>query len=531
MPHADTAQSFGAAVRHLFRHLDDVASLRRNPLARKIIGLSDDRASASDAVISAKIRSSLLDGGRACYAEDVAAGRTEKANRQFAILSALCSLQSAKDIALELNLSLPQLYRDRRAICERATRALLDRDRLTNGKAHVTDELRFGLWRAAALAENGFSGRAIAECERIVAQSSSPAAKALTLLRLGDAALRLGDVQRVREAIAAARRFVAQMPPSEMGELAMTSRLIEFRLDMHSGRHKKAAQSIEELTAAVEDHRGEPGDRCEIHAEILLDACRFAAYNGRTCDASSAVERAAKIVARNPNAPPSQRVEIAVLTATFALDKSVDSASRFVRLNEAMTLAYSVGSAMGVLFSSIGLAYQCLALRDEHESQHYSDQALHVASSMEGRQSLLFAIASLAPAYLHLKRWEILDPCIYDIESAAVPMTDLWTNLKLSQGAMLARSGRHEEALAPLHCAVDGARALQRSRSQGIALREYALSSYASGRVDDARACIRSAIGFAEGGSDLLELRRTYRAASRILRDSRMSRLAMETGA
>jgi hypothetical protein len=30
MPHADTAQSFGAAVRHLFRHLDDVTSLAQN---------------------------------------------------------------------------------------------------------------------------------------------------------------------------------------------------------------------------------------------------------------------------------------------------------------------------------------------------------------------------------------------------------------------------------------------------------------------------------------------------------------------
>jgi tetratricopeptide (TPR) repeat protein len=185
---------------------------------------------------------------------------------------------------------------------------------------------------------------------------------------------------------------------------------------------------------------------------------------------------------------------------------------------------------MGVLFASIGLAYQCLALRDERESRSYADQAMHIAGSMEGRQSLLFAIASLAPACLHLRRWEHLDPLLFEIESAAVPMTDLWTNVKLSQGALLARRGRHQEALAPLSQAVDGSRALQIPRRQGMALREYALSLYASGRADDARACIRSSLHIAESGADLLELRRTYRAASRILRDARMSQRASETG-
>jgi hypothetical protein len=149
---------------------------------------------------------------------------------------------------------------------------------------------------------------------------------------------------------------------------------------------------------------------------------------------------------------------------------------------------------------------------------------------MEGRQSLLFTIASLAPAFLFLRRWDHLDPLIFDIESSAVPMSDLWTNLKLSQGAMLARRGRIIEALAPLSCAVQGARALQKPRSQALALREFALSLYASGHADDARDCIQSAVRFAEAGNDVLELRRTYRAASRILRDSRMSRRALETG-
>jgi hypothetical protein len=530
MPHADTARSFGAAVRHLFRHLDDLAALRQNPLARAIFNLDDPRAAASDVSQLATIRSIVLEGGRVCYAEDIAGGRVRSARRYFAILSGLCARHRAREIALELNVSLPQLYRDRRAICERVARLLLARPNAMDAAAHVTDALRFGLWRVAALAEQGFPGRAIAECERIVAESTGLTAKALTLLKLGDAALRLGDAQRAADATCAARQIMTNTPAAETDELELAARLVEFRLAMHHGRHQDASRIIEALATVARTQRGEPRNRTDVHVDILLDASRFAAYDGRLDDANAAVTRAADIVLRGQGAPPAQRVEIAVLRASFAQDGSVDPGSRFVRLHEARSLAYALGSAIGVLFASIGLAYQCLALRDEKQSRSYADQALHVAGSMEGRQSLLFTIASLAPALLHLRRWDHLDPLIFDIESAAVPMTDLWTNLKLTQGALLARRGRNRESLAPLSCAVQGARALQKPRAQAMALREFALSLYACGRAVDARDCIRAAIRFAESGDDVLELRRTYRAASRILREPRRSRLAMETG-
>jgi hypothetical protein len=365
MPLADTARSFGAAVRHLFRHLDDLAALRRNPLARAIFRLTGLRSAASDVLLLAMFRSRLLEGGRFCYAEDVAGGRVQSAKRHIAILSGLCSLRSAKDIALELNVSLPQLYRDRRAICERVARQLLVQSSAESGTAYVTDSLRYGLWRVAALAEQGFPARAIAECERIVAESSGPSAKALTLLRLGDAALRLGDAQKAKDATHTARKFISQTTNAETEELELTARLIEFRLAMHNGRHRDASRIIEGLAKAASVRLGEPRDRADVHVDILLDQCRFAAYDGRLHDASAAVARAAKIVLRDPDAPPAQRVEVAVLQASYTQDGSEDPASCFVRLNAARTLAYSLGSAIGVLFASIGLAYQCLALRDE----------------------------------------------------------------------------------------------------------------------------------------------------------------------
>jgi tetratricopeptide (TPR) repeat protein len=527
MPHTDPARSFGVAVRHLFRHLDNVKALRRNPLARTIFRL-DDYSSLAAEITCASIRSIILECARVCHAEDVAAGPEALAHRRLTIVSGLCSRRAATQIAMEIGVSLPQFYRDRRAICERVVRVLMTRDHRSTDAAHAYDPLRFGLWRVAALAEQGFAARAMTECERVLTETSRSDAKAHTLLTLGDTALRLGDVGKAESAVRAARAYSSAMTEEAARPLEIFARLLDFRMAMHRGRHHEARRMMDEIVRESGAESAERVDRDELRVDVLLDRCRFSAYLGDVADASDTVARASKIARRNSDVPLAQRVEIAVLAATFAQDGIVDASTRHHRLIEALSFAYSVGSAMGVLFASIGLAHQCVGLRDDERAKTYADQSLQIARSMEGRQSLLFAVASLAPVLLHLKRWSDLDPLLFEIESCSVPMTDLWTNLKLSQGAMLARRGRNVEALAPLSSAVAGAYKLQQPRSQAMALREFALSSYAAGRADDARDCIRSAVRIAETGKDALELQVTYQAASRILRDARMSRLAVQ---
>jgi hypothetical protein len=521
MPYADPRRSFGAAVRHLFRHLDDPLALARNPVACDVFAT----------LSSPSIRSNILDGGRVCYAEDVARGRVAKAKRHYAILSAICRGRPAKEIARGLSISLPQFYRDRRVVCERVVRALLAGANETKAFAFAQDPLRFALWRAAALAEQGFAAKAVAECERILADTHAPASKALTLLKLGDAALRLGDVPRAQESVRIARDFAAHARGQDSIEIEILAQLIEYRLAMYGGVHEEAFRIIRGLSGESDPPLVDRLDRDDVRIEVLLERCRSAAYEGQLSTANAAVARAAAIAKDNSSIPLPQRVEIAVFGASFAQDGINDPGTRLLGLNEALTFAFAAGSAMGALFASIGLAHACTMLRDAAHAKSHADRALQMARLMDGRQPLLFTVASLAPVLMRLQRWADLDPLLFDIESCAVPMTDLWVNLKLSQGALLAYRGGNEAALAPLASAIDGARKLHRPRLQAMALREFALSSHGAGRADDARDYIQSALRVVEGSRDPLELHLTYRAASKILRDARMHRLAAQTAA
>jgi hypothetical protein len=530
MPFTDPNRSFSAAVRHLFRHIDDVAALRRNRIARSLFDLGDASAPASrQTAYQAAMTSRILDAGRDLYTEDLAAGPVGKAHRFFAILSACCAGRPVNALADELGISLPQAYRDRRAACERVIRALLTRP-TSSGTTLAFDPLRLALWRVDALCEQGFGARAVAECERIIAEAASPSSKALAMLTLADAALKVGDTSVAAESLRSGSEIANGGGASIDPEADILAKLVHYRLAMHVGRHAEAFAIVGELAeGAANDLTGSARD--DLRIEILLEQSRCAAYAGDAAAASEAVSTAARIARRNPAVAFGRRVEIAVLSATFGRGGILEPAMRVHRLREALALAFSAGSTMGVLFSSVALAHECAASGEDAESRTYADQALRVARAIEGRQGLLFSVASLAPAMIKAGRVAALDPDVFDVEPLMVPMTDIWMNVKLAQGALLGRTGRSDQALAPLTSAVAGARSLRRPRTQVLALREFALCAHDAGRSSDARDGIHAALTLAEGNGDVRELRATYRAASTILGDARFARLGAQSGA
>lgn len=530
MPFADPNRSFSAAVRHLFRHIDDVAALRRNRIARSLFELGDASAPASRlAAYQAAMSARILDAGRDLYTEDLASGPPGKGHRFFAILSACCAGRPVSALAAELGISQPQAYRDRRAACERVVRALLTRPSSGSGSAVSFDPLRLALWRVDALCEQGFGARAVAECERIIAESAAYGSKALAMLTLADAALKVGDTPVAVESLRAGRAMADGDGAIADPEADILAKLVEYRLAMHVGRHAEAFAIVGELAARAADLSDSVRD--DLRIEILLEQSRCAAYSGDAAGASHAVSEAARIARRNPAVAFGRRVEIAVLSASFGRGGVLEPAMRVHRLREALALAFSAGSTMGVLFGSVALAHECAASGEDAESRMYADQALRVARSIEGRQGLLFSVASLAPAMIKSGRVAALDPDVFDVEPLVVPMTDIWMNVKLAQGALLGRTGRSAQALAPLTSAVAGARVLHRPRTQALALREFALCAHDAGRSGDARDGIHAALKLAEGNGDVRELRATYRAASTILGDVRFARLGAQTGA
>lgn len=519
MPHADPGRSFDVAVRHMFRHIDDLAMLRRNPVAKAALGISDVATVPDSATARAAALSKILDAGRVCFVDDAAAGHAAPGHRRFAILTAICAKRRPATIAREVGLSLPQFYRVRHEITHRVVRALLAQDASAPQPAASNDTFRLAMWRVDAIAAQGLAIRALAECERVAARTWDPTAKATAIFKLGDLALQLGDTDKARESLDIARRLGAQVSASEIRRPSLDVRafLFDYRLAMHEGDQQAAHQAMASLRSA--DKSPSQGDDADddLRIEILLEQARFAAAFGDIGCADDSLARASTIARHNAGVTLDRRVQIAVFAATFAEECRRDPAIALLRLVQARDMARVAGSAMGVLFASIALTNLSAALNDRSQARSYAQHALQLARTMDGDQALLFTVASVAPLLTGVQRWTELEAAVEEVESAASPLSDLWTNLRLSRGMTLARCGRTAESLEPLGDAVDGARNLHKPRTESTALREFALALHSAGRRDDARDCIKSALALAQSCNDSPEMRRNRAAAAKIL--------------
>jgi tetratricopeptide (TPR) repeat protein len=528
VPVTDPSRSFSVAVRHLFRHLDDGRRLLRNPIAIALIGNHQGDSKPLDTHAIATIRSRLLRAGEDCSADDLAAGYPERARRQAVVLSAACGRVPAGSVARTLGLSLPQLYRDRRAICERVVRNVLMRENRIGARA--TDPVTIALQRVSTLCERGFAATAMAECERLLRQAQSDRAKSQTLLTMGDTALKLGDGPSAKEAARAARVFATAHSPNEPDHaFDVRARLLDYRLAMHEGLKAEACLTMHRLIRNLDGAHEDTFDGNGLQIELLLEFSRLSAHQGKLDAANDAVSRAAAIASRNPDVFTGRHVEVAVMGAAFGREGKSDPRARLLRMQEALHSAYSLGSAIGALFASVSLAHQSLALGDASQANSHIDNAVEIARSMEGRQSLLFAVASVSVASLQLRFASRVTGLIFELENRALPKSDLWTNLKLSHGALLLRSGKAGEAMDSLRLALEGTRVLGLTRLQIMTLRLFAESAQVAGRKNDARDAIHAALRLAESSHDSRELQLTYRAASKIFDGSRIARHAIRT--
>jgi hypothetical protein len=111
-----------SAVKALFRHLNDVRSLRRNPIVAHFFETEDRLVLSDDRAILESICQVLLEAARSCRGADAAAGNGRKADDQFAIVVKTLEGTPMQKIASSLNLSLQYCYRQRAALGERMAR-------------------------------------------------------------------------------------------------------------------------------------------------------------------------------------------------------------------------------------------------------------------------------------------------------------------------------------------------------------------------------------------------------------------------
>jgi tetratricopeptide (TPR) repeat protein len=171
MPRANPAASFEVAARHLFRYVHDPLRLRDNPLTARFFEPASSAigSRAADRVALDRIHAVIRTTATRIRDDDVAAGRREHAERQYAIVVDGClGGKPNATIASALGISTTQFYRERAEICTRIARSLRD----SLGREPTTsvtpfDDFQYAIARAATLAEIGNAARAIDEFDRL----------------------------------------------------------------------------------------------------------------------------------------------------------------------------------------------------------------------------------------------------------------------------------------------------------------------------------------------------------------------------
>src|SRR6185437_9919927 len=118
MPRANPSESIEVAARHLFRHLDEPAELRRNPILAPYF----ERRSDVDGMVA--IRRAIRQAAEQCEREDRDAGLHRRAERNARLLEQICARESSSVAANALTLSVQQYYRAKQQLCLRIARIM-----------------------------------------------------------------------------------------------------------------------------------------------------------------------------------------------------------------------------------------------------------------------------------------------------------------------------------------------------------------------------------------------------------------------
>jgi hypothetical protein len=126
---SDSSRSFELAVKHLFRHLHEPRSLRKNPLVRhffKEFPIDGFGRNRQERAALARIHDLVRQAATHYHDSDVSTGSGERAFRQRAIITRQClDRKPIREVAQALGISVGHCYRERAAICQRIGRYFL----------------------------------------------------------------------------------------------------------------------------------------------------------------------------------------------------------------------------------------------------------------------------------------------------------------------------------------------------------------------------------------------------------------------
>jgi hypothetical protein len=275
-----TSASFNSAAKHLFRHLHDARSLRKNPLVRQffVSAAAEGSRGVTDQLALARIHEVVRHSANRCRDADLMEGRDRRAQHQHAIITQQClGRRPISVVATELGISYKHCYRQRSEICRRIARYVsrYEDEQLVESTPDV-DAFRIALDQAAHHWAIVDAGSTLRQCEEL-ARNAPSAAQSLEALRIGAAtAMHFGDIETANGFYQAAKRVYSENlsdPFFERDVARACLDLIEAKMSYYRANMVQALASAKHAVARLGSvwHRAPERIR-ELYIESLYEA-------------------------------------------------------------------------------------------------------------------------------------------------------------------------------------------------------------------------------------------------------------------
>lgn len=516
-----------AAGRHLFRHLNDARRLRNSPIVAHFFGSTRD--DERDAAAISTVKMLVFDAVSATLGRDVSAVSKRSIRRRQTIVERLCSgSESPAIVAMHLKISLRQYYRELRALYADVARYIVAVGDAARTESVVDFDSALILRRGRALLEGGFAAASYREFEQIASSTGNEQAKIYALSELVHAALWLGEVPRATSALRSAKSRLASLPSAGESIRKRVS-LAECACAQQLGRYDEASRRLRDLYGKIRRCPVVGEDALAVGVAIAVKAAEDYDGQGLFVDARGALAWARAATTRLQRVPPELVVATALLEAEVNEDGAESVAAQIQRLDAALKLSVSIGSAIGALWAT-GRLMRCYSfLRRDEDAKFWMDRMVSIGRRMEGTLGLQYAALSAADALLDSKLWRLPEALLLREDLRVADCTTEWASLRSLQGCMLLRLGRNEESAAALADAVASAERAGNRRLLAVVLRHMAQALHAFGRRRDASDFIRRAVSLADQNASIRGLNRTYAVAAELLNDDRYRLLARQT--
>lgn len=528
-------RTFNAAAKHLFRHLHDPGRLAVNPIARRVFergsrtvdSPQDARRAVSD------LHDAIVRAVERCRDESAAAGKSERARRQYAIVTwHYIERISMPEIAARLGLSVKHCYRQRAEICRRIAWRLHQDDMPAAATAvRDTSGFYFLLDRLVECTTCTPSS-AVKACAYLESVAESGQQRIDALDAGVSLSLSFGDRLSAEAAYARASRVYDEhflTAPAGLQAAAQASiDLAGWRIANHYGKNGRALRFARDAVRRLQRLPQATPHNPKLWVEAHFNLAVTLWARGDLAPAYDALSRAATGVDRLPSASALRlRVEASLWKLRNYLLLSVGTSYASGERIDGLRTAFRRAVELGLLFEAIDaliVMTEChvFAGRDDRALQSVRE-ALTLIERLPNRIVRRELSIDLGVRLLSTRFWRRAATLIGG--DPELEMDDAHQHVRTYALALLAfRRGDFEAAWARSRAADNDAYAMLTLRSRILT----AAAGHAIGRKEVAREAAASAVCTAEclGAAPLL--RDAYGVAANVLKDERLGTRARE---